>query len=235
MENKFKLLLALLLLVFGLSLGGIFLQGVSAATRDLVFDDEEEETDKVAKEAESAGIKNPEVISFKTTLDLTKDGETSSVPLSHEFVSGDKIKLRYTTNADGYAYWLAKMASGQYSILFPSSATGMDNFVKKNENHSVPIKGYFRFDDTPGTETIMVVFSTNKIPELDAAVAEAAAEAGKVEKNSAEIANLESETTTKRTTRDLVFDDEEEEEVNTKTQAGEAGEPFVAFYELKHK
>jgi Sec-independent protein translocase protein TatA len=206
--------------------------GSGRTTRDLVFEDEEEDESPAAAAAANAGIENPEVISVKTTFDLTKDGETFSVPSDYEFTSGEKIKLRYTTNADGYAYWLAKMSSGQYTILFPSAQAGTDNFVKRNENQTVPIKGHFRFDDTAGSEELLLVFATEKIPELEQAVAAAAGDANVVKDMVAKVSSLE--TQSKRKTRDLVFEDEDEE-VNTKTQAGAAGEPFVAYYQLKHK
>ena len=38
----------------------------------------------------------------------------------------------------------------------------------------------------------------------------------------------------KRTTRDLVFEEEDDQDVNTKTQTSSDNEPFVATYELIH-
>jgi hypothetical protein len=205
-----------------------------SATRDLVFE-EEDETEAVAKAAE-AGIKNPEVISVKTTFDLTtKDGETASVPANYEFSSGEKLKLRYTTNTDGYAYWLAKMSSGKYAILFPSKEAGSNNFVKKNENQTVPLTGYFRFDENPGKESLLLVFSKEKVAELEEAVTKAMAENTTTEQDIPQIASLELNKSQKSKTRDLVFEEEDEEEVSTKTQAGTAGDPFIAYYELIHK
>jgi type II secretory pathway pseudopilin PulG len=206
-----------------------------AATRDLVFEDDEEEVATAAQAAKEAGISEPEVISVKTTFDLTNaSGETISVPSDNEFKSGDKIKLRYTTNTDGYAYWLAKMSSGKYTILFPSKESGSNNFVKKNENQTVPVKGYFRFDDTPGTEELLLIFGTDKIPELEQAVLEASNNNGVVSENVTQVASVESKE--ESTTRDLVFEDEDEdEEVDTKTQVGASGEPFVQLYSLTHK
>jgi len=202
-------------------------------TRDLVFEDEEEAaTSEIAKEA---NIEDPLKISVKTALELTRNGETTLVPPSYEFVSGDRVKLRYTTNADGYVYWMAKMSSGKYSVLFPTEKTGMDNLIKKNEEHTVPVKGAFRFDDTPGTESLLMVFSPERIAELDQAVAEANGQKGNVVQDSTQVASLEEDNANKRKTRDLVFEDEDEEEVNTKTQIAPKGEPFVTLYELVHK
>jgi len=202
-------------------------------TRDLVFEDEDDaKTSEIAKEAK---IEDPLKISVKTALELNRNGETSLVPPSHEFVSGDRVKLRYTTNADGYVYWLAKMSSGKYSVLFPTDKTGMDNLIKKNEEHTVPVKGSFRFDDTPGTESLLMVFSPERVAELDQAVAEANGQKGNVVEDTTQVASVEENNANKRKTRDLVFEDEDDEEVNTKTQIAPKGEPFVTMYELVHK
>lgn len=230
MKTKSLFLSLLLLLGMAVVLSAISTDASARTTRDLVF---EEEDDTAAAAAAAGGSENPEVISVKTTFDLTNQaGETSSVPSDYEFQSGEKIQLRYTTNADGYAYWLAKMSSGKYTILFPSASAGTDNFVKRNENQTVPVKGHFRFDDNPGSEQLLLIFATEKIPDLEKAIAEASEENGVVEKMVASIQNLEE--TSQRKTRDLVFE-EEDEEVSVKTQAGKVGEPFVAYYELKHK
>jgi hypothetical protein len=202
-------------------------------TRDLVFEEEDDvATAEIAKES---NIANAVTISVKTALELTRDGQTSSVETSHEFKSGDRVKLRYTTNVNGYVYWLAKMTSGKYSVLFPNNQTGMNNLIKKNEEHTVPAKGSFRFDDTPGTESLLMVFAPDKIPELEQAVAEANGQKNNRVENSIQIASVEEKNVSRRKTRDLVFEEEDEEEVNTKTQVAPKGEPFVAMYELIHK
>ncbi len=202
-------------------------------TRDLVFEDEEPAA--ASEPAKNAAVKNPEKISVRTALELTRNDETTTVPPNFEFKSGDKVKLRYTTNADGYVYWLAKMSSGKYSVLFPTDKTGMDNAIKRNAEHTVPVKGAFRFDDTPGTESLLMVFSTGRIPELDQAVAAANGEKGNVVSDSSKVSNVEEKNASKRKTRDLVFEDEDDAEVNTKSQVAPKGEPFVALYELIHK
>lgn len=202
-------------------------------TRDLVFEDEDETaTSEIAKKN---NIDDPVKISVRTALELTRDGEKTTVAPDHTFKSGDRVKLRYTTNADGYVYWLAKMSSGKYSVLFPNDKTGMENFIKKNAEHTVPVRGAFRFDDTPGTESLLMVFSPDRVPELEQAVAEANGQKGNVVEDSSSVAKVEDKNTNKRKTRDLVFEDEDDEEVNTKTQVAPKGEPFVALYELVHK
>lgn len=205
----------------------------SRTTRDLVFEDEDEA--QVSEAGKNAGIKNPVKIAVKTAFELTRDGETRTVAPDYTFQSGDRVKLRYTTNASGYVYWLAKMSSGKYSVLFPTDITGMDNKITKNEEHTVPAKGSFRFDDTPGTEMVLMVFAEQRIPELDQVIASANGQKGNVVSDSGRVSNMEEQNKNKRKTRDLVFEDEDDNEVNTKTQVAPMGEPFVALFELVHK
>jgi hypothetical protein len=200
------------------------------ATRDLVFEDEE---DLVV--AEDSNIANPEIISVRTTLDLTRDGKTFSVLPDYQFQSGDKVVLRYTTNADGYAYWLAKMSSGEYKVLFPNPQTGMDNAITRNQENVIPSRGSFRFDNTKGQEELLLVFSSEKVDELEKVVDEIVGKSDTtVRENATEVAKVETQNSNRRATRDLVFEDEDEEEINTQTQLAPKGEPFVAYYVLEH-
>ena len=187
-------------------------------SRDLVFD--EEDNSSASSRAKESGIRDPEVIFVRTTLDLTRGGETKTVLPTHTFKSGDRVKLRYTTSEDGYVYWFAKMSSGKYAVLFPTPKTGMDNAIKRNQEYTVPVKGSFRFDDKAGTETLLLVFGMQKIPELEQAVAEAAKQQGG---GSNQAASVENKNNSKRKSRDLVFDEEDDGDVNTKSQVAPQG------------
>ncbi len=196
-------------------------------TRDLVFDDD----DKAP--ATSAEKPKGETIAVKATVELNRDGKTSTVLPSEEFKSGDKVRLLFSSNRDGYVYWVAKGTSGSYQVLFPSAKTGMDNSITKNKEYTVPMKGAWRFDDKKGTETLVCFVSPSKVANLDNAVQLAAQ--GKGEEASGIIAGqISGHETKRRATRDLVFEEEDEKDVNTKTQVSPGNEPFVATYELIH-
>ena len=154
-----------------LILGALFMvwgddSWAARTTRDLVFDDEEPAQTQAM---ESSG---KQTTALKTTMLLKRDGTTSTVLPSHEFKSGDSVKLVFTPNIDGYVYWLAKGSSGNYSVLFPSKAN-MDNAVQRNQEYTIPPKGTFRFDDTPGNEELLCILSAEKLPDMDKAIAEA--------------------------------------------------------------
>lgn len=200
-------------------------------TRDLVFDDEEE-TAAPTVAGSTADKVQAETIAMKATVEMTRDGKISTVLPTEEFKSGDKVRLIFSTNKDGYVYWLAKGTSGQYQVLYPNKKAGMDNSVTRNKEYTVPTKGAWRFDDKKGTETLVCVLSPNRVDDLDKAVQ--LSNSGDRKSASDIVAGIVSSHETKRTTRDLVFEEEDVDDVNTKSQKAEGNEPFVATYELTH-
>lgn len=194
-----------------------------AANRDLVFEDDEEV-------ATAPANSTSDTIAVKTTVQLTRNGETSNVLPNTEFQSGDRVKLNFTSNVDGYVYWLAKGTSGNYSVLFPNAKMAMSNEIKRNEEYTVPAKGTFRFDSTPGNEELLCIVSTTRIPEIENAAGNNFEDASVID------AATQKQEKRKSSNRDLVFEDEDDEDtaVNTVAQETPKGEPFVAYYTLKH-
>ncbi len=203
-------------------------------TRDLVFEDEDDAS------ATTKTDDKKQTLALKSTIVLIRDGKTSTVVPSHEFVSGDRIKLVFTPNADGFVYWLTKGSSGNYSVLFPSKNTSEDNSVKRNQEYTIPTKGTFKFDNKPGKEELLCILSTERLPDIDKIIDAATAlqnitnnmQANADKKLGAQDSKAGDE---KRTTRDLVFEDEDEGDVNTKTQSVEKGKPMVTHFVLTHK
>ena len=65
---------------------------------------------------------------------------------------------------DGYAYLLMKQgSSGKRAILFPSKATGDNNYLKSGTDYPVPNKDWLSFDQTPGIEKVSLLFSHKKM------------------------------------------------------------------------
>jgi hypothetical protein len=202
-------------------------------TRDLVFEEEDESEAPPSVEGTDAADASGETIAMKATVELTRDGAVTTVLPTEPFKSGDKVRLLFSANRDGYVYWLTKGSSGQYQVLFPNAKTGQDNAVKKNTEYTVPVKGAWRFDDNKGTETLVCFLAPSRLANIDEAIK--LADAGDKDGSSTIVASLVSSHETKRTTtRDLVFEEEDEGDVNTKTQTTSEGEPFVAVYELDH-
>ena len=64
------------------------------------------------------------------------EGNTTNVVPSTEFKSGDKVKLKFTSNIDGYVYWLAKGTTGSYAMIIVQ--------VKEGENIEKALKKFKR-------------------------------------------------------------------------------------------
>lgn len=226
-----KLLFSITLIACCLLAANVF---AARTTRDLVFDDDSKTTTQA--DSKDAKATDEQTLAIKTTIVLTRDGTTSTVKPSHDFQTGDALKLVFTPSADGYVYWMSKGSSGNYSILFPAVGVGMDNSVKRNVEYTVPAKGAFKFDSKTGTEELLCILAEQKIADIDAAVASAAAAKAQVDENCAKyLAGLEQKNESKRKTRDLVFDDDDAGDVNTKKQTAKKGEPFVGHFTLNHK
>ncbi len=213
------------------SQGQMVASNTRRTTRDLVFDDEDEQEVPAAEGSAAANAKGKS-ISVKATVELTRDGAMSTVLPSADFKSGDRVRLVFSSNSDGYVYWVTKGTTGTYQVLFPGKKTGMDNAVARNKEYTIPAKGAWRFDDNKGTETLVCLLAPNKIPELEKAIQEA--NGGDKTAASATIAAVVTGHETQRTTRDLVFEEEDVDDVNTKVQTSSGDEPFVATYELNH-
>ena len=203
-------------------------------TRDLVFEEDaadSAETPPAVEGDTSEGVSG-EVLAMKATVERTRDNQTMTVLPSDEFRSGDRVKMIFSVNRDGYIYLLAKGTSGQYQLLFPTDKAGADNAVVKNKEYTIPPKGSWRFDDQKGSETVVAVFSPKRLDKAEEAVK--LANEGQKEEASKIVAGLIDGHENKRTTRDLVFEEEDQGDVNTKTQETADGEPFVATYDLVH-
>lgn len=91
-------------------------------------------------------------------------GEGRRVPLDHVFRSGDRIRLQLASVEAGYVTVLQVGSSGSSSLLYPDPARGMtDHFLSPGMRRSVPPEGaWFRFDQKPGEERLLVIVSNEQ-------------------------------------------------------------------------
>ena len=86
------------------------------------------------------------------------DSEMHRVNADRIFRSGERIRIHYTPNYSGHLFVMQKGSSGQTSLLFPSQFGTNQNLLRAGQDHAVPAQGWFRFDDTAGSEQLQVVF-----------------------------------------------------------------------------
>lgn len=96
------------------------------------------------------------------------DGSEVDVDTATTFHSGDKVKLSFESNIAGYLYVASQGSSGNWTVLFPSAQiNGGRNQLAPLEEYDVPSDGgWFKFDDTVGTETLFVFLSREPLNQL---------------------------------------------------------------------
>jgi hypothetical protein len=84
------------------------------------------------------------------------------------FYDGQRFKLMVKSLRAGYLYVVCQTSQGEAKLLHPSSVSA-GNSVAAGGSTTFPQRGWFRFDDEPGTEEVFVILSGSPIPELEQA------------------------------------------------------------------
>lgn len=115
----------------------------------------------IVQEAESKT--SPLGLSYWIEL-VGQDGTGQQVTDSRIFRSGDKIRLHFRSNADGNLALIQLGSSGTSGVLFPDPAKGLDDSrINAGEDRILPKESaWFRFDNTQGTEKILVLFARSQ-------------------------------------------------------------------------
>lgn len=129
---------------------------------------------------------------LKFNVSLDRGGQQKTVPVTHAFLDGDKMKFRFELSKDGYIYVLHRSIEadpskvdryagsrgieiirdedrqgkkGAYQLLFPNQASGQSNLVKAHATKTIPSSAasYFTMDNRPGMEKLIVVVSAKPI------------------------------------------------------------------------
>jgi hypothetical protein len=95
---------------------------------------------------------------------------------SQVFHTGDRIKVEFESNFDGYVYILNVDPAGQTCVLFPIPAE-RNNRVVIGRRYTMPFSEdkVFRFNNRVGEEVLQVFMSREPIPTFDEVTREAAA------------------------------------------------------------
>lgn len=105
---------------------------------------------------------------------------------------GDRFRLLFKSDQEGFLYAINQGSSGVFSLLFPNRDANLpNNLVKAGETFKVPPDGadsWLRFDETPGAESITVFLSKNRIDVLEKLFNEGAADSARVQSALAQLA-----------------------------------------------
>lgn len=79
------------------------------------------------------------------------------------FKSGDALRLHLKTSAKAFCYIAMMGSTGKKALLYPPQ--GEDNTLEPGKEYVVPPKGLIRFDNNPGTETMVVILSRQPLEQ----------------------------------------------------------------------
>ena len=138
--------------------------GVGA--RDLFY--EEEAQVGRATATESVGPAPGQNVGFNyRILRRSPGGAAIEVDPDTTFGSGDRIRFAFEPSTDGFLYVVQQGSSGRWSVLLPHpQINGGRNEVARFRPVTIPPSGWFRFDDTAGTERVFVYLSREPVPTL---------------------------------------------------------------------
>ena len=100
-------------------------------------------------------------------LRRASNGEAVDVAPDTTFQSGDRIRFVFEPNVEGFLYVVQRGSTGRWSMLLPHPLiNGGQNAVAGFAKVTIPPEGWFRFDDTPGTEQVFVYLSKEPVDTL---------------------------------------------------------------------
>lgn len=98
------------------------------------------------------------------------DGETLRDG-GNDPAAGDTLKIAFSVNCDCYIYIVAIDASGYVELAFPDQSLVHANPVQQNHQYLVPDGSvWYGLDEVRGVETIYVVASHSRRPDLEQAI-----------------------------------------------------------------
>lgn len=111
----------------------------------------------------------PKVLGLQATVyQLFDDGGTKAVSPTTVFAAGNRIRLGFNANRDGFLYVVNLGTSGRVTTIFPNAVTD-NNQVQPGLMYQVPQQTgrSIKFDSTPGEEVLLVVLSETKITSFE--------------------------------------------------------------------
>jgi Domain of unknown function (DUF4384) len=158
------------------------------------------------------------------------EGGASQVTNQRIFRSGERIRLHFRSNTDGEIALIHVGSSGESKVLFPDPAQHLtDRTLVADEDRILPSsKHWFRFDDSPGTEKLLVLFARSK-EDLNRFPI-------RHEMDSIQTTTLLASAKTAQGSKDLVVETENQKVAEIGTYGvNVAGQPVVLEISLQHR
>jgi hypothetical protein len=157
-------------------------------------------------------------------------GTTTQVTAARVFHSGERIRLHFRSNTEGYVMLVQVGASGTAGELFPNPEKGLfDSHLAAGQDRVLPQESsWFRFDNQAGTERLLAFFA-RKAEELEAFPV-------RPRMDSSAAQTMVASTEVARGSKDLFIETETEKASEVGTYAvNTRGKPIVLEILLKHR
>ena len=106
---------------------------------------------------------------LKVTIHQLGPSGPRAVHPGESFTNGDRIKVKFESNFDGYIYVINVTPGGETKLLFPWP-TSRRNHVRAGQVYDIPASGEFRFNQEAGLEVLQIVMSKSQVYFLEAAL-----------------------------------------------------------------
>lgn len=169
-------------------------------------------------------------LSYWIELADAKEATGTQVTDARVFHSGERLRLHFRSNADGYISLIQMGSSGTASVLFPDPAKGLgDNHLTADQDRVLPSDAaWFRFDATPGTEKLLVLFGKSTT-DLESFPVKSSMDPGTTQA-------LVRSTDSVRGSKDLILETETQKASEVGTYAvNVSGKPIVLEIQLRHQ
>jgi len=104
---------------------------------------------------------------MRVAVKKMKEGEFIPVLATEEFKAGDRIKIEFESNFDGFVYIVNVAPSGKTCLLFPHPDK-KDNKLQARQRYPIPPGPYsFRFNEEKGLEVLQVYMARQPIALFD--------------------------------------------------------------------
>jgi hypothetical protein len=110
-----------------------------------------------------------EVDGLRIRILKSENDVLTPVDPAKDFKSGDKIRVAFESNFDGFVYIVNVTPGGKTKVLYPYKHEG-NNMVSKGQRYEFPGEGLIEFDDEVGTEVLQVYMSRERIKSFDEAI-----------------------------------------------------------------
>ncbi len=104
---------------------------------------------------------------LKITIYQLVSNQMRPVNPGQSFTAGDRIKIKFESNFDGYVYVINVTPTGERRLLFPRPSSRR-NQVRASQQYDIPTSGEFLFDKDPGLEVLQILMSRSQVYFLEA-------------------------------------------------------------------